>query len=531
MSLFIFHHNSRALPKPLDVRRTRGERWVIIGGRIELLGPGPRRDRLDDVASRRLGRGPRWLFAPFVWRCYMAMCSISSDDPLDILFMSFSLNNLVYEGGLTRIDDDHIDKLIYCADAFEAMVEALRDSAPVIFLLYHSSQVRPERCDKEGLTREGRPASLLDRISQFQLAALDNAAFVAWWTLSFKGWEAALEDWQVEMVHSCAFRSREKAGCFLNLSTDYSLANFEFWIDHGVPIYYLWSEALHHDKRFSCANPDVLKQYWDLRQTIEDDDTFHTEAKAHFLRTDRAGVLQYDNFFQDQAMRSLLMNTEARSYQEGTTYVLEAFQNYRPIRLRDREMIERYLIHYEAIALPNSSPPTVAIIRWAPREPYRGQPDEEGYTVDYGAWEYEEELRFQGRAFDKESGWFINDVLVLRELFKVAYAPERGEAFMPDGTRLQDPLLPDAEFDFVAAYEARVIQEAVEDGKERPPDLREYYEYELADWRERQRVDKESADTTIARLGGDPLRESPLHLGNVMEEDPACAPVPTHPTT
>ncbi|KAL1684609.1 hypothetical protein GGG16DRAFT_119639 [Schizophyllum commune] len=311
-----------------------------------------------------------------------------------------------------------------------------------------------------------------------------------------------LEEWQVEMVRSCAFRTREKAGCFLNLSTDYPLSNFEFWIDHGVPIYYLWSEALYHDKRFSRANPDILREYWELRQMIEDDDEFHAEVRMHFLRTNRAGVLQYDNFFQDQATRSLLLDTETRTFQVGTTYVLEAFQNYRPVNLRDRAMIERFLVHYETVLLPDSSPQKVGILRWAPRAPFRGQPDEEGYTVDYGAWEYDEETRFPGRAFDKETGWFTNDVLVLRELFKVAFAPERGEAFMPDGTRLQDPLLRANRFDFVAAYEERVIREAEGDGKERPPDLREYYEFERADWLEKQRVQRKEADATIALLGG-----------------------------
>ncbi|KAL1684608.1 hypothetical protein GGG16DRAFT_119638 [Schizophyllum commune] len=165
MSLFIFHHDSRALPEPLIVRRTRGEVWVILGGRRELLGPGPRCNRLDESASRRLGRGPQWIFAPCVWRCYMAMGSISSDDPLDILFFSFALNNLVYEGAAASIDIDHVERLTYCATALEAIVDALKESVPAIFFLYRGNRVLPERCDVEGLSREGRPASLLDRIS------------------------------------------------------------------------------------------------------------------------------------------------------------------------------------------------------------------------------------------------------------------------------------------------------------------------------------------------------------------------------
>ncbi|KAI5822015.1 hypothetical protein K523DRAFT_327180, partial [Schizophyllum commune Tattone D] len=375
------------------------------------------------------------------------------------------------------------------------------------------------------LPRDGRPHHVLTRVETFQRAALDSVAFVSWFTLTFKGWELALEEWQVELVRNCAFREREKKGGFLNLSLDYGLANFEFWLDHGVPIYYLWSEALHHDKRFLRAHPDVLTEYWEMRQSIEDDEEFYSRVRSHFRSTGRSAIFEYDNFFQDHTARSLLINTPMREFEAGNAYVMEAFQGYRPFPLWDKTQISRLLRRYETALLPNTTPPKLAIMRWAPREPWRGQPGEESYTVDYGVLGFEEDSRFPGRSFDEPTRWFTNDILVLRELFKVSFAPDAGEAYMPDGTRLQDPLLHEHPFDFVAAFEAKVIQDAITDGKERPADLREYYEYELEEHREKLRQTQESVRETQQAIG---YQESVSSRGYDEEEHGPHPPRPAN---
>ncbi|KAL1684425.1 hypothetical protein GGG16DRAFT_119824 [Schizophyllum commune] len=526
MSFFLLHRDSHALPEPVDVRKTRGERWVMLGGNLTALAQGPRRERLLEHREEKYRPGPRWITAPQVWRVYGATGSLGTDDPLDILFFKFDLGNLVYEGASAEIDPDHIDRLTNCASAFEAMVETLCGTAQAIFFLHKGERARPEKCDLAGLTKGGRPAAVLERLHNFQMAAQDSAAFVAWWTLTFRGWELALEDWQVELVRSCAFETREKKGGFLNLSTEYHLANFEQWINHGVPVYYLWSEVLHHDKRFARANPDTLREYWQLRQSTEDDDRFQSEIRSHFLRTERAAVFQYDNFFQDKAARSLLLNTEKRSFEPGTTYVLEAFQGYCSYVLRDRVMIERLLERYESVRLPGATPPKVAIIRWAPREPWKGQIDDEEYTTDYGEWEYELEHRFPGQSFNEEAGWISSDLLALRELFKIAFAPEPGEAFMPDGTRLQDPLARASDGSFVEKFEARAIREAVSDGKTRPAALREYYEYELQDLEEKRRPTRELLARRMEEMSAQEREEEDAFMEEAIRRAP---PAPSPP--
>ena len=93
-------------------------------------------------------------------------------------------------------------------------MESLRSSTPPLFFIRHGEPVRPVKCEIDKLPRDGRPHHVLTRVETFQRAALDSVAFVSWFTLTFKGWELALEEWQVELVRNCAFREREvKGGC------------------------------------------------------------------------------------------------------------------------------------------------------------------------------------------------------------------------------------------------------------------------------------------------------------------------------
>ncbi|KAL1663853.1 hypothetical protein GGF50DRAFT_27207, partial [Schizophyllum commune] len=267
-------------------------------------------------------------------------------------------------------------------------------------------------------------------------AAMDRVSFVAWWTLLVAEWERPLDDGQKEVVRRCEFHARPKRGCLLDLLFDYGYANFELWMDWGVPFYYQWTDALKLSPRFARSNPIMLEDYYHNAHELADSSPDFPQSFLEACKAEDYDLCSFDNFFQDKHERDDLVDTEFPDFSTGVYYKFQAFQGWLPITLSDRIQIEKFMASYECYPAGHVNKDVMVIIRWAPRRDFMGTIEDEEYTADDGRWD--SEARFPGRTFDKTTEWFSNDVLVLRELLRPLYAPAPGAFYSPRGIIVQE---------------------------------------------------------------------------------------------
>ncbi|TRM65136.1 hypothetical protein BD626DRAFT_399398 [Schizophyllum amplum] len=492
MVFYLLHSSPFRIPEPRVFFFRPHGKWVAIGGTYRELRDAPRWDRLTAACLLKAGPGPRWICAPWIWRPYGLSTVEGPDDPLTSIIARMDLQRLVYHDGTSRLPFDFVTEITRRARDFEEIAISLRDSAPPLFFLRDGAKVAFAPMDPSSLSLDGRPGQVLNRLEEFQTAAMDRVAFTAWFTLNFKGWERYLNDRQTELIRCCSFADRPKKGCLVNLIVDAPLVNFETWIDHRVPVYYPWTEAMHYIDRMARADPANVRAYWEMRQKAASEDDLAVEALRWFKEHDPR-VFSHDNFFQSRDMRSVLINTPAQLRVPYLKYYVQACQNYRPCLSRDVDMTNRLLEGYEALRV-SSDDGCIFIARWAARAPACLTQYDEEYTAELGLWDDDRDDRFLGRAYDKETGWVTNDFLAMRELHKVAFAPYPGEIYCLDGKRLHDRFIGAR---WLRSYEEGIVNEAIQDGQERPADLRQHFEWEGA--RESELLDRIEKDARALR--------------------------------
>ncbi|TRM57353.1 hypothetical protein BD626DRAFT_574663 [Schizophyllum amplum] len=449
MVFFLLHPKPAVIPRAQTLEIEEDEFWLTLGGTLQDLDCSQRTERWLAPDLRSPTRGPAWLGPGRSWTPYTSVEAPPSHHADAPLFEPLTRERLIQDGSEFYLDPDLALELQRAATTFTTIAETLRATAPEACFLRDSHPIRPRPCDPSSFfVAEPSEADVLQRVTSARDAAMDQVAFVAWWTLCLPGWERHLDREQISAIRVCSFLHRKKKGCLVDLLFDYSQVNFELWINHGVPVYYLWNKALNVDPRFFRANPAFLGDYFDARGDGDWDQAFLNDRfNEWFLEQckeqDLADITDFDNFFQSREVRSAVIDTPVRTYDASHTYALQAFQGWRPYILRDEIQINRLLANYEIIDHGGMFGCRITILRWAPRRKYMGSPDDEGYTADDGRWELEP--RFQSSVYDKASGWISNDVHITRELLKLAYAPAPGRTYSPSGALSENSLTTMAE--------------------------------------------------------------------------------------
>ncbi|KAL1685168.1 hypothetical protein GGG16DRAFT_119131 [Schizophyllum commune] len=316
MPFYLFFPPGASLPPIVVYHFEHNDTWVAIGGNYDDLLKSPRYERFQIPSLRKDRLGPQWILLPFIWRPYAATTIISDQDPVAPVLWKPDVMDLQFEEGACR-----------------------------------------------RLREEGRPGQIIDRVHDFCIAAHDHISFVAWYTLSFPGFEDALSPPQLDIIKLCQFDKRPKRGCLLNLLVDYSIANFEAWIKHRVPVYYLFTEAMSYVDRFVRVRPDVLLDYRERAAAGAS-----SEELIEYYRVHEPAVLAYDDFF--QVRRPLaqqdLFDTPIPIYDSKTAYSIQVCQGYRPYTIHNPPLIKFLLPRYE-VAARDGQFPRVDIARWAPR--------------------------------------------------------------------------------------------------------------------------------------------------------------------
>ncbi|KAI5900016.1 uncharacterized protein SCHCODRAFT_01086444 [Schizophyllum commune H4-8] len=456
---------------PLQVYHfEHGDTWVAIGGCYEDLLQSPRAERLLRPGDRKDGPGPRWIVIPFLWRPYRPSTVISSHDPVAPFLWKPDVPDLLTNREGSRISAERVQRMLDATRTFVQIAERLRDSAPPAFFLRNGARIKPTDVDFLSIQGRGEADWILECVREFNTAVMDHVSFTAWFTLNFRGWEEALSPEQLKTVRDCQFKDRPKKGCLLNLLVGYPLVNFERWIKHKVPVYYIFTEAMYYLDRFVRVRPDIIQDYWERRlcQNTEED-------LKDFYRLVELATIEYNDFFQQRLQRRTLVDTPHFPYRLQAMYSEQICQGYRPYIVHNPALAKLLLERYEAINRPET-PGRIRMARWAAREPYRGPEDEREFTMDPGTSGLPSDLPFPGKSFDRESQWVENNYLTLRELFKLSFAPQPGEAYDLEGGRSAFPL---EEGGGLKEFEKELVARAVYEGKKRPEEYLEFHDWEI----------------------------------------------------
>lgn len=95
---------------------------------------------------------------------------------------------------------------------------------------------------------------------------LHALAFLSWWTTVIVTWEKNLSDGAVSIISSLLSTVKGKRGVICDLERDWSTINLPLYIQHGIPLFYLWNFEARADNRFSRLNPALNLTYWAVRQ-------------------------------------------------------------------------------------------------------------------------------------------------------------------------------------------------------------------------------------------------------------------------
>ncbi|KAI5892559.1 uncharacterized protein SCHCODRAFT_02733361 [Schizophyllum commune H4-8] len=526
MSFYLFFPPGGDLPPIAVYHFEHNDTWIAIRGDYNALLKSPRYERFQIPSLRQDRLGPQWILLPFIWRPYAVTTIISDRDPAAPVLWKPDVKDLLFENGTCRVKPEIAERMLKCARTFAEIGERLRTNTPLPFFLKDGTRIRPSNFDFQRILEDGRPGQILDHAHDFCIAALDHIAFVGWYTLSFKGYEDALSPPQLEVVRLCEFEKRPKRGCLLNLLVDYTLASFELWIQHRVPIYYLFTEAMSYVDRFVRVRPDVILDYRERAAA----GALSEELIAHY-RANEPAVLKYDDFFQIRRPLTQpdLFDTPIPIYDPKTHYSIQVCQGYRPYVIRNPPLIKLLLPRYEAVA-HNTQFPRVDIARWAPRA-INGEPQESDvFLMDRGFSDptTTDDL-LDDHAFDVNSGWINNNYLHLRELFKPAFAPGLGESYALDGSRLLFPAQAD---DWLREYERELVARAVHDGKPRPREYQDYHDWEVGWGGEidglTERTTKEGS-SSVTEEGRDTEMGNASDSEEDRDEEYSTAPASTRP--
>ncbi|KAL1738551.1 hypothetical protein HDZ31DRAFT_78273, partial [Schizophyllum fasciatum] len=432
MGFFIFHHDPQRVPRPQLIKLSDQESWVGFHGSREGLWTSQRAECWVSREQRCLSVGPRWYDKSNPWDCMAPTASLGDQDPLDPVLRTLDSSSLARSSTHYHLEIDRAQELQGVIQLFEDIAQKLVDSAPVSIVQSPKQRVRPASCDTfELFTADVASEIVLQRAAQAKEAALNLASFVAWWTVSFGGWESFVSAQQKEVVRRCEFRRRPKRGCLLDLLFDFPYANIERWIDLGIPFYYQWTEALKRSPRYARADPVMLEDYYHNAHKAAGSSPDFPQTFLDACKEEDYDVVSFDNFFQDKHERDDLIDTDYPPYSSSVTFKFQAFQGWLPITLTDRTQIEKLTNVYECFPAGQVNEDVVVIVRWAPRREYMGTIEDEEYTAEDGRGDADG--RFPGCSYNRTTGWFTNDVQVLRELLRPLYAPAPGAFYSPRG--------------------------------------------------------------------------------------------------
>ena len=102
--------------------------------------------------------------------------------------------------------------------------------------------------------------------AKVKCSILHALAFLSWWTTVIVTWEKNLSDGAVSIISSLLSTVKVKRGVTCNLERDWSTINLPLYIQHSVPLFYLWNFEARADNHFSRLNPALNLTYWAVRQ-------------------------------------------------------------------------------------------------------------------------------------------------------------------------------------------------------------------------------------------------------------------------
>ncbi|EDR09657.1 uncharacterized protein LACBIDRAFT_318948 [Laccaria bicolor S238N-H82] len=240
-------------------------------------------------------------------------------------------------------------------------------------------------------------------------SVLQALAFMAWWTTIMPNWEVELNDTAAETISRLLATTKGKRGIICDLERDWSVINIPLYIQHDIPVFYLWDFDVRADPRFSRLNPALNLTYWAVRQgtTL----TLHPDIAEDDLNRVARDAVKLDHYFQEVfTYQSAADPPILSSY---TPFVID-FVGWkrRPINRREETTESLAKFYYYDVFDDNEDYDHKVIVfwRWRKREP----------RDDYLRRQYKTSLPGEEYAG------------LIRELYKSSYAPKPGVMYDED---------------------------------------------------------------------------------------------------
>ncbi|KAJ7824541.1 hypothetical protein B0H14DRAFT_2597201 [Mycena olivaceomarginata] len=133
-------------------------------------------------------------------------------------------------------------------ERFRRMQEEIGESA-----LYNPHIPSPALFDIEKVDLAYTSAPLVQvMVAEARRSVLEMSGHLIWWTTAVPGWS---EIWDLNL------NSMKKVGFLISPARDWTHLNFPLLIKRFVPLFYIYGDREHKDKRFTRLNPDVIHEY------------------------------------------------------------------------------------------------------------------------------------------------------------------------------------------------------------------------------------------------------------------------------
>lgn len=238
---------------------------------------------------------------------------------------------------------------------------------------------------------------------------MEYLAFLNWWSSSVTHWEAPLERWMVDFIHSFQLRRLRKRGVLVDIVQHGRNLNVGHLLAEDVPLYYFWMPEMDTHSHLLRLAPSILQAYHDACEALDKTEVFGSEMTGFQMEIDV--IKKYDEFFQLRQDPDNMFSPSFADIPHNATVFICDFEGWKGRLLTDADTIRDYTHRYHFTIDEGAPDLAVTIWRWRPRVTYTG--------CDQRAGREGEGTTTESRRGDRE----------IREIFKGMYSPPVGKCF------------------------------------------------------------------------------------------------------
>ncbi|KAJ6447982.1 hypothetical protein C8R45DRAFT_850570 [Mycena sanguinolenta] len=263
-------------------------------------------------------------------------------------------------------------------------------------------------------------------------AVLDMCGFITWIESLNVRWHVALIESERSYLQSLRLRDREKRGVLVKLSSNYHEANLAHWARHLVPFHYPWAFEETNEGRFASCDPRYMQEMVKLH--IDQGDQADARELPSYEELQQ-NLQSFDGFFQSAhaERRGFILSDFKPSYQ----YYIVDFLDWGARPLSNWTEIRVCAERFKGVKKVLARSTTVTFFRQSPKiadEPWteRVQPTEHKWDEDqFADKEYDQPMN--------EEALYMEDTILVRDMWKNKYAPRPGRYFSSFDGRRQAP--------------------------------------------------------------------------------------------